>query len=123
VKRRRQVLVTIITAAYHGLGNRLLFFCWLTLENTHNDVPSPVHEKEVWFSFRDATAVFRPFNRPETLLEGFGIIGETRLKKISIRPRHQYRVCYDIDAGWSSPVAREAHNLEVVGSNPAPATE
>ncbi len=26
-------------------------------------------------------------------------------------------------AGWSSPVAREAHNLEVVGSNPAPATD
>ncbi len=24
-------------------------------------------------------------------------------------------------AGWSSQVAREAHNLEVVGSNPAPA--
>ena len=29
---------------------------------------------------------------------------------------------YYIAAGWSSPVAREAHNLEVVGSNPAPAT-
>ena len=27
------------------------------------------------------------------------------------------------DAGWSSLVAREAHNLEVVGSNPAPAIE
>ena len=27
-----------------------------------------------------------------------------------------------LTAGWSSPVAREAHNLEVVGSNPAPAT-
>jgi hypothetical protein len=26
------------------------------------------------------------------------------------------------DAGWSSPVARQAHNLEVAGSNPAPAT-
>jgi hypothetical protein len=25
-------------------------------------------------------------------------------------------------AGWSSPVAREAHNLEVLGSNPSPAT-
>lgn len=25
------------------------------------------------------------------------------------------------NAGWSSPVAREAHNLEVAGSNPAPA--
>src|SRR4029077_15419545 len=27
-----------------------------------------------------------------------------------------------IYAGWSSPVARQAHNLKVVGSNPAPAT-
>jgi hypothetical protein len=26
-------------------------------------------------------------------------------------------------AGWSSPVAREAHNLEVAGSNPVPASE
>ena len=24
-------------------------------------------------------------------------------------------------AGWSSPVARQAHNLKVAGSNPAPA--
>ena len=28
----------------------------------------------------------------------------------------------NIDAGWSSPVARQAHNLKVAGSNPAPAT-
>ena len=26
-------------------------------------------------------------------------------------------------AGWSSPVARQAHNLKVVGSNPTPATK
>ncbi len=26
-------------------------------------------------------------------------------------------------AGWSSPVARQAHNLKVGGSNPAPATK
>jgi hypothetical protein len=25
-------------------------------------------------------------------------------------------------AGWSSPVARQAHNLKAVGSNPTPAT-
>jgi hypothetical protein len=25
-------------------------------------------------------------------------------------------------AGWSSPVARQAHNLKVIGSNPIPAT-
>ena len=29
---------------------------------------------------------------------------------------------YKHDAGWSSPVARQAHNLKVVGSNPTPAT-
>ena len=29
----------------------------------------------------------------------------------------------DHDAGWSSLVAREAHNLEVAGSNPVPATK
>ena len=28
-----------------------------------------------------------------------------------------------IFAGWSSPVARQAHNLKVVGSNPTPATK
>jgi hypothetical protein len=28
-----------------------------------------------------------------------------------------------IDAGWSSPVARQAHNLKVVSSNLAPATK
>src|SRR5579863_2062710 len=27
-----------------------------------------------------------------------------------------------IAAGWSSPVARQAHNLKAAGSNPAPAT-
>ena len=32
--------------------------------------------------------------------------------------RHTYGA-----AGWSSPVARQAHNLKVVGSNPTPATK
>ncbi len=31
------------------------------------------------------------------------------------------RLC--VVAGWSSPVARQAHNLKVAGSNPAPATK
>ena len=31
-------------------------------------------------------------------------------------------MCYDASAGWSSLVARRAHNPEVVGSNPTPAT-
>ena len=31
-------------------------------------------------------------------------------------------LCQLCDAGWSSPVARQAHNLKAAGSNPAPAT-
>ena len=34
----------------------------------------------------------------------------------------QLSIKYIIIAGWSSPVARQAHNLKVVGSNPTPAT-
>ena len=30
---------------------------------------------------------------------------------------------FTLDAGWSSPVARQAHNLKVTGSNPVPATK
>ena len=30
---------------------------------------------------------------------------------------------FRIAAGWSSPVARQAHNLKVIGSNPIPATK
>ncbi len=33
-----------------------------------------------------------------------------------------YVRCAASDAGWSSLVARRAHNPKVVGSNPAPAT-
>ncbi len=39
--------------------------------------------------------------------------------------RHATPACTAITtpgAGWSSPVARQAHNLKVAGSNPAPAT-
>ena len=31
-------------------------------------------------------------------------------------------IWFDLVAGWSSPVARWAHNPKVAGSNPAPAT-
>src|SRR3954452_7144888 len=36
-------------------------------------------------------------------------------------PAHPFFVCR-LGAGWSSPVARQAHNLKVIGSNPIPAT-
>ena len=33
----------------------------------------------------------------------------------------QFPLAAKFDAGWSSPVARQAHNLKVIGSNPIPA--
>ena len=38
------------------------------------------------------------------------------------RARRSIGTVFSFDAGWSSPVARQAHNLKVAGSNPAPAT-
>jgi hypothetical protein len=37
-------------------------------------------------------------------------------------PAPCYGLLCIVGAGWSSPVARQAHNLKVVGSNPTPAT-
>ena len=34
----------------------------------------------------------------------------------------QFYILPFVDAGWSSLVARRAHNPKVVGSNPSPAT-
>ena len=39
-----------------------------------------------------------------------------------LRLENSHRIA-TVTAGWSSLVARRAHNPKVVGSNPAPATE
>ncbi len=48
-------------------------------------------------------------------------------KKNGFRGSHSAGLCYKprhtLNAGWSSPVARQAHNLKVVSSNLAPATK
>ena len=38
-------------------------------------------------------------------------------------PTLSFRYTSGTGAGWSSPVARQAHNLKVTGSNPVPATK
>jgi hypothetical protein len=64
---------------------------------------------------------------PFALLLFRHIRGEKRANKAR-RPfgladlRSGFRMVVLVDAGWSSPVARQAHNLKVVGSNPTPAT-
>ena len=68
-------------------------------------------------------------NRLKSLLEslasanpGSRFSPSASFKKIFNSPFTQNSAGYNIGAGWSSPVAREAHNLEVAGSNPVPAT-
>ena len=42
--------------------------------------------------------------------------------QLQTRLEEAYTVCRFTFAGWSSLVARQAHNLKVLGSNPSPAT-
>src|SRR5579863_1955910 len=42
---------------------------------------------------------------------------------IGMRLLHDRHNKTTLIAGWSSPVARQAHNLKVIGSNPIPATK
>ena len=67
---------------------------------------------EKLFIIRDAEPP-QPLARPFTLPPARG-----KFESLSGRRR---RVQH-LDAGWSSPVARWAHNPKVAGSNPAPAT-
>ena len=57
--------------------------------------------------------------------EAFGTTGSARwpaLALLAFLPAFSSRRALII-AGWSSPVARQAHNLKVIGSNPIPATK
>src|SRR5579864_8346747 len=47
---------------------------------------------------------------------------KTRIRRFGARFDGLSRGCYDQSAGWSSLVARWAHNPKVGGSNPHPAT-
>src|SRR5439155_19602891 len=56
----------------------------------------------------DARGLFKPYR-------------DCYISRRGVIPRFPFSDGFD--AGWSSPVARQAHNLKVVGSNPAPATK
>src|ERR1700759_3721794 len=45
-----------------------------------------------------------------------------RPSRLEDNPSHKAHNGPMVGAGWSSPVARQAHNLKVTGSNPVPAT-
>ena len=47
----------------------------------------------------------------------------TKVTAVSLKLTKRRTTVVATDAGWSSSVARRAHNPEVAGSNPVPATE
>ena len=60
---------------------------------------------------------------PPDLVKNIPILSDTMSKHSDMRPQAALRAMgHKHGAGWSSPVARQAHNLKVAGSNPAPAT-
>ncbi len=58
--------------------------------------------------------------RPWYCVSRRGRVGRRQARKE--RPLNSCQTWYKLAAGWSSPVARQAHNLKAAGSNPAPAT-
>ena len=69
---------------------------------TKNPIPKPTSHRHT-----------RPFSSPKP---------QQRHRETPGRPAPAGRLRHPT-AGWSSPVARQAHNLKVAGSNPAPATK
>ena len=57
----------------------------------------------------------RPLASPAAFGRGRTVLSRVRARSSGVPPAH--------GAGWSSLVARQAHNLKVVGSNPTPATK
>jgi hypothetical protein len=59
---------------------------------------------------------------PSGIFVLYGASGPLGNERLYLSVSGRSNCCAHGDAGWSSPVARQAHNLKVVGSNPAPAT-
>jgi hypothetical protein len=55
--------------------------------------------------------------------EASGRIDRRRIKRWPFVSGSLREGAQRFNAGWSSPVARQAHNLKVIGSNPIPATK
>ena len=89
---------------------------------------------EDWRTLTDAAEInrltrhyFAPSKKRHHAPLGVELCRPTPYIRLTSRPRSHLMTAPPallslIDAGWSSPVARQAHNLKVAGSNPAPAT-
>src|SRR5688572_3974552 len=92
------------------MGRLAIDGCWLVsvlrrTGSTNRDGPYPLTE---------------PANRPGGLITGKREFGKNSKKALTV-PTSTRTFRLPFVAGWSSLVARQAHNLKVAGSNPAPA--
>ena len=101
--RAGRALVTI-AARSHGVAQRSLPAWWLLRSDKTRSHPELGRQT---------------LKRPWYYVSRRGRVGRRQARQE--RPLTQYDVTNPA-AGWSSPVARQAHNLKAAGSNPAPAT-
>ena len=79
----------------------------------HRPIPKAAH----FAAFCSSKAITRGGAAPRQPAEGKSLRGPAKQNNRALALRSLL-----INAGWSSPVARQAHNLKAAGSNPAPAT-
>ena len=98
-------------------------------QTAHNKyTPEPRHpvtqhrvDWTTWWLWRGARTRSHPElgrenpQRPWYCVSRHGRVGRRQVLQSTLNPH--------TTAGWSSPVARQAHNLKVTGSNPVPATK
>ena len=98
-------------------------------------LPNPRRSSPAWWLLRDDRTRSHPelgrqtSQRPWYCVSRPGRVGRRQARQDrrcpSLLTPSTCRRCNNTDghdAGWSSPVARQAHNLKAAGSNPAPAT-
>ena len=98
-----------------------------TRTSIHPDTPHHRVDWTTWWLWRGACTRSHPElgrenpQRPWYCVLRHGRVGRRQVfQSTSNTPHHHYNIT---NAGWSSPVARQAHNLKVIGSNPIPATK
>ena len=103
----------------------------LNTAHTHAHAPEPHHpetsqrmDRTTWWSWRGARTRSHPElgrenpQRPWYCVSRHGRVGRRQVFQSILMNTAPHT-----PAGWSSPVARQAHNLKVTGSNPVPATK
>ena len=74
-----------------------------------------------WASEQLCCSALAAFGPPDQI-RALALMKNARFAHKPLHKRAGFHICRFLGAGWSSPVARQAHNLKVVGSNPTPAT-